>query len=234
MNRLQSVFSLCWLAVLLVVFVACQKNDNQAQPTPGTAPETPVGESAGTTAPPQILPTTTPGIMGYWSFSDPTNDCLTGREFTPVPCATGREFEKVEITFSETALLFDLQLVQPIWQGEEDYLLYILFDTDKNNTTGEQDYVYQYGVAPELTLAVSWLDQTFSLTLLSGTQTVSLPSTNAELLDDRTLRLRLPLRYAQTYDFDLAMFILGGTDPTRDAFPSDGKLRLPEGEIIPK
>lgn len=219
--------------VLLLLMPACRQDEKTAAntPTPGTAPERPAA-----TAPAATPPAATPGAaatvsLQTYTWSDPLNDCTAG--LRAADCVNGREFESVSATVGDTSITFVLTLADGSWFGEQSHLTFLLFDLDKDITTGDTDYAMQYGLSPEVSLVVSWQNQKLSLNTYRGNDVTPLPLTNLELLDERSLRVLLPLRIVGSANFNFATFILG-TDAVRDDFPNDAVIAFPGGEVVPR
>lgn len=139
----------------------------------------------------------------------------------------------VAATVGDASITFDLTLADGQWFAEQSHLTFLLFDLDKDATTGDTDYVMQYGLAPELSLVIGWQNQQLSLSTYRGNDITPLPLSNMKLVDDRTLQLLVPIRILGAADFNFTAFILGA-DAVRDAFPNDAVVAFPGGELIPR
>ncbi len=210
---------LLWGIMLLLLLPACQRDAGTVDttPTPGNAPLISTPAPAATAS------------LETFTWPDPLADCAAG--ITPVDCVVGRELEMVKATVGDVSITFELTLTDGDWFGEQSHLTYLLFDLDKDKTTGDTDYAGQYGIAPEVSLVVGWQNQKLSFNSYRQNEINSLPLTNVEVRENRTLWLQVPIRILGAADFDFVAFVLGA-DAVRDDFPNNGKITFPSGEFV--
>lgn len=206
--------SLFLWGVILLLLPSCRQNADTT-PTPETT--VPAAAAAATSS------------LESFTWTDPLADCAAGTR--PAACVVGRDLETVKATVGDASVTFELTLADGYWFGEASHLTFLLFDLDQDNSTGDTDYVMQYGIAPEVSLVVSWQNQKLNLSTYRQNEIISLPLTNLEVRDERTLWLQVPVRILETTNFDFAAFVLGA-DAVRDEFPNDSKIIFPSGEMV--
>ena len=186
------------------------------------------GGTMETTPAPAVRSTTASGLETL-TWVDPLGDCAAG--LTPVDCVVGRDLERVQVTVGDASIIFELTLSDGHWLGEQAHLTYLLFDLDKDSATGDTDYAPQYGVGPEVSVVVGWQNQRLNLNVYRHNDISSLPRANVEVIEERTLRVQVPIRILGATEFDFAAFVLGA-DAVRDDFPNNSKIRFPGGEMV--